>query len=49
LRADPNAVVLTDGFSCHIQARQLTGNPSPSASLHLAQILDPRTRQELHR
>jgi FAD/FMN-containing dehydrogenase/Fe-S oxidoreductase len=49
LRADPTAVVLTDGFSCHMQARQLTDNPAPSASLHLAQILDPRTRQELHR
>lgn len=46
LRADPDAVVLTDGFSCHMQARQLTENPSPSASLHLAQILDPRERQE---
>ncbi|CAA0128477.1 putative protein [Mycolicibacterium vanbaalenii] len=49
LRADPEAVVLTDGFSCHMQARQLIGNPAPSASLHLAQILDPRTRQEPHR
>jgi len=46
LRANPDAVVLTDGFSCHMQARQLTENPSPSASLHLAQILDPRERQE---
>lgn len=42
LRADPRAVVLTDGFSCHMQARQLTGTPAPTASLHLAQILDPR-------
>lgn len=42
LRTDPGAVVLTDGFSCHMQARQLTGNPAPTASLHLAQILDPR-------
>ncbi|WP_163796378.1 FAD-binding and (Fe-S)-binding domain-containing protein [Mycolicibacterium sediminis] len=46
LRADPDSVVLTDGFSCHMQARQLTGNPAPTASLHLAQILDPRNRQE---
>jgi Fe-S oxidoreductase len=44
LRADPTAVVLTDGFSCHMQARQLTGNPAPSASSHLAQILDPGPR-----
>lgn len=42
LRADPDAVVLTDGFSCHMQARQLTDTPEPSASAHLAQILDPR-------
>jgi Fe-S oxidoreductase len=46
LKADPTAVVLTDGFSCHMQARQLTGNPAPSASYHLAQILDPRLEQE---
>lgn len=44
LRADPAAVVLTDGFSCHMQVRQLTGNPAPNASSHLAQILDPRPR-----
>ncbi|BBX49216.1 FAD-binding and (Fe-S)-binding domain-containing protein [Mycolicibacterium poriferae] len=43
LRADPGAVVLTDGFSCHMQARQLTDTPTSSASLHLAQILDPRS------
>lgn len=49
LRADPTAVVLTDGFSCHMQARQLTDNPAPSASFHLAQILDPGPRQEIHR
>ncbi|MDF2830730.1 MAG: putative oxidoreductase [Mycobacterium sp.] len=46
LRADPDAVVLTDGFSCHMQARQLTDIHAPSASMHLAQILDPATRQE---
>ncbi|MFC7672834.1 FAD-binding and (Fe-S)-binding domain-containing protein [Mycolicibacterium sp. GCM10028919] len=46
LRADPDAVVLTDGFSCHMQARQLTDDHAPSASLHLAQILDPASRQE---
>jgi FAD/FMN-containing dehydrogenase/Fe-S oxidoreductase len=49
LRADPDAVVLTDGFSCHMQVRQLTDNSAPSASLHLAQILDPRIRQEFPR
>ncbi|WP_237571599.1 FAD-binding and (Fe-S)-binding domain-containing protein [Mycolicibacterium lacusdiani] len=49
LRADPDAVVLTDGFSCHMQARQLTDHHAPSASLHLAQILDPATRQESSR
>ena len=39
LRATPeSAVVLTDGFSCHMQVRQL--DPGLSA-LHLAQLLDP--------
>jgi FAD/FMN-containing dehydrogenase/Fe-S oxidoreductase len=46
LRADPTATVLTDGFSCHMQTRQLADNPAPDASLHLAQMLDPRNRQE---
>ncbi|MCG7596774.1 FAD-binding and (Fe-S)-binding domain-containing protein [Mycobacterium sp. PSTR-4-N] len=41
LRADPDAVVLTDGFSCHMQARQLANAPTTRSSLHLAQILDP--------
>jgi FAD/FMN-containing dehydrogenase/Fe-S oxidoreductase len=45
LRDDPAATVLTDGFSCHMQVRQLTGNQTPRASLHLAQILDPRPEQ----
>jgi Fe-S oxidoreductase len=49
LRADPTATVLTDGFSCHMQTRQLTDNPAPNASLHLAELLDPRNRQELPR
>lgn len=44
LRADPIAVVLTDGFSCHMQARQLTDDHAATASSHLAQILDPRPR-----
>lgn len=33
--------ILTDGFSCHMQVRQLTGDRTASASVHLAQILDP--------
>jgi FAD/FMN-containing dehydrogenase/Fe-S oxidoreductase len=49
LRADPTATVLTDGFSCHMQIRQLTGNTAPNASQHLAQMLDPRNRQEFPR
>lgn len=44
LQADPNAVVLTDGFSCHMQARQLADDHAATASSHLAQILDPRPR-----
>ncbi|MFC7959142.1 FAD-binding and (Fe-S)-binding domain-containing protein [Rhodococcoides kroppenstedtii] len=42
LDAAPSAVVLTDGFSCHMQVRQLNDDPTPGASSHLAQILDPR-------
>ncbi len=44
LRAGPAAVVLTDGFSCHMQVRQLTDRPRPGASVHLAQILDPQAQ-----
>lgn len=33
--------VLTDGFSCHMQVRQLLEDHSDGASSHLAQILDP--------
>jgi len=41
LRGTPeSAVVLTDGFSCHMQVRQLAPTRDP---LHLAQLLDPRT------
>lgn len=40
LRADRDAAVLTDGFSCTRQVNQL--DPS-RAGLHLAQILDPGT------
>ena len=42
LRSSSTATVLTDGFSCHMQVRQLTDNPGPTASAHLAQILDPQ-------
>lgn len=39
LRVTPaDAAVLTDGFSCHMQVRQLD---SDRASQHLAQLLDP--------
>ncbi|QYB05634.1 FAD-binding oxidoreductase [Rhodococcus sp. USK10] len=39
LRDSPeDAVILTDGFSCHMQVRQLDPNRS---SKHLAQLLDP--------
>ena len=44
LRAtEPDTPVLTDGFSCHMQVRQLTGDSGDDASVHLAQILDPRS------
>ncbi|MFY2787692.1 FAD-binding and (Fe-S)-binding domain-containing protein [Rhodococcus sp. MALMAid1271] len=38
----PDTPILTDGFSCHMQVRQLTGDLTNDASVHLAQILDPR-------
>lgn len=38
--------ILTDGFSCHMQVRELTGNHSADASTHLAHILDPTTRRD---
>lgn len=39
---EPDTPILTDGFSCHMQVRQLTGDLTNDASVHLAQILDPR-------
>jgi FAD/FMN-containing dehydrogenase/Fe-S oxidoreductase len=45
LRESPATTVLTDGFSCHMQVRQLTKNPWPGASIHLAQLLDPQSQQ----
>ncbi|WP_072802485.1 FAD-binding and (Fe-S)-binding domain-containing protein [Rhodococcoides yunnanense] len=41
-RAGSDRRILTDGFSCHMQVRQLTGDHSSGASTHLAHILDPR-------
>ncbi|MDI9895573.1 FAD-binding and (Fe-S)-binding domain-containing protein [Rhodococcus sp. IEGM 1381] len=40
---EPDTPILTDGFSCHMQVRQLTGDLTSDASVHLAQILDPRS------
>ncbi|MGB7362342.1 MAG: hypothetical protein WA931_04825, partial [Rhodococcus sp. (in: high G+C Gram-positive bacteria)] len=45
LSAAPDAVVLTDGYSCHMQVRQIKGTPTDDASLHLSQILDPEPRR----
>jgi FAD/FMN-containing dehydrogenase/Fe-S oxidoreductase len=43
LRALPEGTpVLTDGFSCHMQVRQILDNHSDEASKHLAEIIDPR-------
>ncbi|KZF01078.1 hypothetical protein A2J02_07630 [Rhodococcus sp. EPR-147] len=41
--AEPDNPILTDGFSCHMQVRQLTGDLTSDASVHLAQVLDPRS------
>jgi hypothetical protein len=40
MRAAPEALILTDGFSCHMQVRQL--DPGRRSS-HLAELLDPGT------
>ncbi len=45
VRRGGNRPILTDGFSCHLQVRELTGNHTAGASTHLAQILDPRSKQ----
>lgn len=34
--------VLTDGFSCHMQVRQLLEEQSDKASSHLAELIDPK-------
>ena len=47
LRRAGDRPILTDGFSCHMQVRQLSGDHSDGASTHLAHILDPKpTSQE---
>ena len=47
LRAAPEGTpVLTDGFSCHMQVRQILDNHSDEASIHLAQLLDPGIANE---
>lgn len=33
--------ILTDGFSCHMQVRQVLDNHSNGASSHLAELIDP--------
>ncbi|MFF1880093.1 FAD-binding and (Fe-S)-binding domain-containing protein [Pseudarthrobacter sp. NPDC058196] len=38
--------ILTDGFSCHMQVRQILENHTDQASLHLAEIIDPRLARE---
>ncbi|MGX9898880.1 (Fe-S)-binding protein [Arthrobacter sp. SA17] len=35
------APILTDGFSCHMQVRQVLDNHSNGASSHLAELIDP--------
>ena len=46
LRRAGDNPILTDGFSCHMQVRELTGDHTAGASTHLAHILDPRTEFE---
>ncbi|WP_411374917.1 FAD-binding and (Fe-S)-binding domain-containing protein [Arthrobacter sp. MPF02] len=47
LRALPEGTpVLTDGFSCHMQVRQILQNHTDGASRHLAEIIDPRNGDE---
>lgn len=36
--------ILTDGFSCHMQVRQVLDNHSNGASSHLAELIDPRNQ-----
>jgi Fe-S oxidoreductase len=47
LRNTPDGTpVLTDGFSCHMQVRQILDRHSDAASLHLAELIDPQTISE---
>ncbi|MFJ5695552.1 FAD-binding and (Fe-S)-binding domain-containing protein [Arthrobacter sp. NPDC093125] len=49
LREAPEGTpVLTDGFSCHMQVRQILDSHSDQASKHLAEIIDPRNATEKH-
>jgi Fe-S oxidoreductase len=50
LREAPEGTpVLTDGFSCHMQVRQILDSHSDQASKHLAEIIDPRNASEKRR
>ncbi|MDQ0664612.1 FAD/FMN-containing dehydrogenase/Fe-S oxidoreductase [Arthrobacter ulcerisalmonis] len=43
LRATPEGTpILTDGFSCHMQVRQILNHHTDEASIHLAELLDPQ-------
>lgn len=45
LRETPDGTpFLTDGFSCHMQVRQVLDNHSNGASSHLAELIDPRNQ-----
>jgi FAD/FMN-containing dehydrogenase/Fe-S oxidoreductase len=45
LKSTPDGTpILTDGFSCHMQVRQLVNNQSNDASRHLAELIDPKNR-----
>jgi FAD/FMN-containing dehydrogenase/Fe-S oxidoreductase len=42
LRGTPDGTpILTDGFSCHMQVRQVLDNHTNGASSHLAELIDP--------
>ncbi|MFF1831480.1 FAD-binding and (Fe-S)-binding domain-containing protein [Paenarthrobacter sp. NPDC058040] len=46
LRGAPEGTpVLTDGFSCHMQVRQILDQHTDSASRHLAELIDPRNAE----
>ncbi|UZX01582.1 FAD-binding oxidoreductase [Arthrobacter sp. CDRTa11] len=37
--------ILTDGFSCHMQVRQILDSHSNGASSHLAELIDPKNQE----